>query len=55
MHELIKLNQSAFIHDRRIHENFIAVQLSCRWLHARRCPSVLLKIDLAKAFDSQAS
>jgi hypothetical protein len=54
MHELIKPNQSAFIQGRRIHENFMVVQLSCRWLHAHRCPSMLLKIDLAKAFDSVA-
>jgi hypothetical protein len=38
MHELIKPNQSAFIHGRRIHDNFMTVRLSCRWLHARRCP-----------------
>lgn len=51
MHELVSLNQSAFIQGRRIHENFKTVQLACRWLHARRCPAVLL---LAKAFDSVA-
>ena len=54
MHELVRLNQSAFIRGRQIHENFKTVQLTCRWLHARRCPAVLLKIDLAKAFDSVA-
>lgn len=54
MHELIKPNQSAFIQGRRIHENFMVVQLSCRWLHAHCWPSMLLKIDLAKAFDSVA-
>ena len=54
MHELVRLNQSAFIRGRQIHENFRSVQLTCRWLHNRRCPSILLKIDLAKAFDSVA-
>jgi exonuclease III len=54
MNELIKHNQSAFIRGWRIHENFKTVQLTCRWLHARHCPTVLLKIDLAKAFDSVA-
>jgi hypothetical protein len=54
MGELIKHNQSAFIRGRQIHENFKMVQLTCRWLHARHCPTVLLKIDLAKAFDSVA-
>ena len=52
--EIIKINQSAFIRGRRIHENFRAVQLTCRWLHARRCPTMLLKVDLAKAFDTVA-
>lgn len=54
MGELIKHNQSAFIRGRHIHENFKTVQLTCRWLHAQHCPTVLLKIDLAKAFDSVA-
>jgi hypothetical protein len=54
MHELVSHNQSAFIQGRRIHENFRTVQLSCRWLHAQRRPTILLKIDLAKAFDSVA-
>jgi hypothetical protein len=54
MHELIGHNQSAFIRGRRIHENFRTVQLSCRWLHAQRRPTMLLKIGLAKAFDSVA-
>lgn len=49
MHELVSHNQSAFIQ-----ENFKTVQLSCRWLHAQRRPTVLLKINLAKAFDSVA-
>jgi hypothetical protein len=54
MGELINHNQSAFIKGRQIHENFKTVQLTCRWLHARHRPMVLLKIDLAKAFDSVA-
>lgn len=52
MNELVKMNQTAFIRGRRIHENFRTVQLACRWLHARHCPMILLKVDLAKAFDS---
>jgi len=54
MHALVCTNQSAFIRGRQIHENFRTVQLTCRWLHAKRCPSMLLKVDLAKAFDSVA-
>lgn len=49
---IIKPNQTAFIRGRHIHENFRAVQLSCRWLHARHHATILLKVDLAKAFDS---
>lgn len=52
MDRIVKVNQSAFIRGRQIHENFRAVQLACRWLHARRHPSMLLKVDLAKAFDT---
>jgi hypothetical protein len=35
-------------------DNFRTVQLTCRWLHARRMPGVLLKVDIAKSFDSVA-
>jgi hypothetical protein len=38
MHELIKPNQSAFIQRQSIHENFMVVQLLCRWLHAQPLP-----------------
>jgi hypothetical protein len=47
-------NQSAFIKERSIHDNFMAVQLACRWLYSKNFPSVLLKVDIAKAFDSVA-
>lgn len=33
---------------------FRTVQLVCRWLHARRIPMILHKIDLVKAFDTVA-
>jgi hypothetical protein len=49
---LVNNNQSAFIRGRSIHDNFMAVQLACRWLHCRNLPAVLLKVDIAKAFDS---
>lgn len=54
IHEIVKINQTAFIQGCRIHENFRTVQLACRWLHARRHPTMLLKVDLAKAFDTVA-
>jgi hypothetical protein len=52
MDRLVHANQTAFIRGRRIHDNFRSVQLYCRWLHAGRRPCTLLKIDIAKAFDS---
>lgn len=42
---LVQLNQSAFIKGR-------LVQLSARLLHARKKTSILLKVDIAKAFDT---
>jgi hypothetical protein len=48
MHELVKVNQIAFIKGRWIHENFRSVQLTCHWLHAKKSPAILLKVDLAK-------
>jgi hypothetical protein len=54
MPEIIRANQTAFIRGRRIHENFRAVQLICRWLHDRHILMIMLKVDLAKAFDTVA-
>jgi hypothetical protein len=54
MTRIIKINQSAFIRGRQTHENFRTVLLTCRWLHARHYPTVLLKVDLVKAFDTVA-
>jgi hypothetical protein len=34
-----------------LHDNFCAVQATAKLLHARHCPSALLKIDIAKTFD----
>jgi hypothetical protein len=50
--DIVAPNQSAFIRGRSIHDNFRAVQLACRWLHSKKSPAVLLKVDIAKAFDS---
>lgn len=50
--EMVALNQSAFIKGRSIHDNFRTVQLACRWLHSRKFASLLVKIDIAQAFDS---
>ena len=52
MHQLVKPNQSAFIRGRMLHENYKAVQLSVKLLHCTKKSSALLKIDIAKAFDT---
>jgi hypothetical protein len=49
---LVMPNQSAFINGCVLHDNFRTVQLSAKLLHAQRFPAVLLKIDIAKAFDT---
>jgi hypothetical protein len=52
--ELVHPSQSAFIAGRIIQDCFKVVQASARLLHARRKPSLLLKIDIARAFNSVA-
>jgi hypothetical protein len=52
MHQLVKPNQSAFIKGRVIHENYRAVQLSAKLLHRVKKSSALIKVDIAKAFDT---
>ena len=49
---LVAANQPAFIKGRSLYENFRYVQLAARALHARRIPRLLLKVDIAKAFDT---
>jgi hypothetical protein len=51
---IVEPNQSAFIKERSIHDNFWSVQLACKWLHCKKFIAVLLKVDIAKAFDSVA-
>jgi hypothetical protein len=52
MKDLVQQNQSAFIRTRLIHENFKAVHLSAKLLHRKKIPATLVKIDIAKAFDT---
>ena len=52
--ELVDRNQSAFIKERSIQDNFFLVHQSVKTLHRRKMPSMLLKLDMAKAFDSIA-
>lgn len=50
--DLVDICQSAFIKNRSIQENFLYVQNTVRYLHKTKKPAVLLKLDIAKAFDS---
>jgi hypothetical protein len=50
--KLVWVNQSAFVEGRAIHDNFKMVQLSTKLLHAWRMSCLLLKIDIARVFDS---
>jgi GGDEF domain-containing protein len=52
MNNRVAPNQSTFICGRAIGDNFMAVLSSTELLHARRQASVLLKVDIAKAFDT---
>jgi hypothetical protein len=50
--DLVSKNQNAFISGRSLHDNFILVRQSMRLLHRLHEPRLLLKLDLAKAFDT---
>ncbi|KAM0859252.1 hypothetical protein ACQ4PT_047323 [Festuca glaucescens] len=52
MPDLVDSNQTAFIRGRCIHDNFLLVKNSAKLLHTKKIPSLLLKVDVAKAFDS---
>jgi hypothetical protein len=51
---LVHISQGVFIKGRFIQDKFKMVQSSAKLLHARKCASLLLKVDTAKAFDSVA-
>jgi hypothetical protein len=52
MNDIISSCQSAFIKSRSIHDNFMYVRNVARRLHRNRTPALLIKLDIAKAFDS---
>jgi retron-type reverse transcriptase len=52
MNSLISNNQSAFIKRRAIHDNFMYVCNLARRFHTSQTPTVLLKLDISKVFDS---
>lgn len=49
---LVGENQCAFVKKRCIHDNFMLVQQTARFLHRLKEPRVMLKLDIAHAFDS---
>jgi hypothetical protein len=52
MNEIMSHSQSAFIKTRTIHDNFMYVRNTARLLHRRKVPALLIKLDIAKAFDT---
>jgi hypothetical protein len=54
LNEVVHQSQSAFIKGRYIQDNFKFVQASAKLLHVRRKPSLMIKLDIARAFDSVA-
>jgi hypothetical protein len=50
--ELVSMNQSAFVKNRSLHDNFVLVRQVARKINARRNTGVLLKVDLSRVFDS---
>jgi hypothetical protein len=52
LEDLVDPCQSAFVKHRCIQENYLHVQNMARFFHRTKKPSILLKLDLAKAFDS---
>jgi hypothetical protein len=52
LHELVHHAQSAFIKGQSIQDNFKLVHVAAKTLHVRKKPSLVIKIDIARAFDS---
>jgi hypothetical protein len=52
MSSIISTTQSAFIKKRSIHDNFMSARNTTRRYHNSRLPTLFLKLDITKAFDS---
>ena len=52
LNELVSHAQNAFIRKRCIHDNFIYVQRVIQLLHKNKKPTLFIKLDISKAFDS---
>jgi hypothetical protein len=52
LHHLISINQTTFIKSRCIHDNFVYVQQVIKNLYRQNIPSLFIKLDISKAFDT---
>ena len=52
MGSIVSPAQSAFLKERCLQDNYLNVRNSVRSLHRRRKPALLIKLDIARAFDS---
>jgi hypothetical protein len=52
INNLISPAQSAFLKTRSLHDNDLLVRNTARSLHRKKKPSLMIKIDFARAFDS---
>lgn len=52
LNDLVCQNQSAFVRNRAIHDNFLFVQNLVRMLHRNHKEALFLKVDITKAFDT---
>lgn len=52
LQKVVSINQNAFIKKRCIHDNFMFVQQVIKDLHKKKIPTLFVKLDISKAFDS---
>ena len=52
MTNIVGTHQSAFIQGRCLHDNYMLVQGTVRWLQSTKRPALMLKLDITKAFDT---
>jgi Reverse transcriptase (RNA-dependent DNA polymerase) len=52
MPKLININQTSFVHERTMMETFLVVRELINFRNKHNIPSVVLKIDFRKAFDT---
>jgi retron-type reverse transcriptase len=55
MNAIVSRSQTAFIKTRTIHDNFMYVRNTACRLHRTKTPSLLIKLDIDKAFDTVRS